>query len=61
MSPFNRAWSRTLGLSGTLLIYLGGAGYLVDRYLSMGGTPPIADDALDDVGPDSAWDAPGRL
>jgi hypothetical protein len=61
LSPFNRAWSRTLGLSGTLLIYLGGAAYLVDRYLSMGGAPPATDDPVDDLGPHPAWNAPERL
>jgi hypothetical protein len=61
LSPFNRAWARTLGMSGTLLIYLGGAGYLVDRYLSMGGAPPAIDDTVDDFAAQSAWQAPERF
>lgn len=31
---FERSWVRTLGMSGTLMIYLGGATLLVDRYLA---------------------------
>jgi hypothetical protein len=61
LSPFNRAWARTLGLSGTLLIYLGGAAYLADRYLSMGGAPPVTDDPVDDLAPHAAWNAAERL
>jgi hypothetical protein len=33
--PFNRSWPKLLGLSGTLMIYLGGAVVLLDRYLSV--------------------------
>lgn len=33
--PFNRSWPKMLGLSGTLMIYLGGAVILLDRYLKI--------------------------
>ena len=31
---YNRSWARMLGLSLTLLVYLGGVTFLIDRYLS---------------------------
>lgn len=36
VSPYNRAWARMLGLTGTLIIYIGGAALLIDRYLRLG-------------------------
>ena len=30
---FERSWAKTLGGAGTLMIYLGGATYLVDRFV----------------------------
>jgi hypothetical protein len=39
---YNRSWARMLGLSLTLLVYLGGVTFLIDRYLSSG--PDAADD-----------------
>ena len=33
LSQFERSWAKTMGLTGTLLIYLGGFTYLVDRWL----------------------------
>jgi hypothetical protein len=40
---FERSWARTLGLSLTMMVYLGGLSFLVDRWLLMreaqGGQP----------------------
>jgi hypothetical protein len=33
---YNRSWAKMLGLSLTLIAYLGGFTYLIDRYLAMG-------------------------
>jgi len=33
LGQFERSWLKTLGLSGTMIIYLGGAVILIDRYL----------------------------
>jgi hypothetical protein len=33
---YNRSWAKMLGLSVTLLVYLGGVTFLIDRYLSSG-------------------------
>ena len=32
---YNRAWAKMLGLSVTLIVYLGGVTFLIDRYLSI--------------------------
>ncbi|MGH9346646.1 MAG: hypothetical protein ACRD26_05200 [Vicinamibacterales bacterium] len=32
---FERSWARTLGLSITMMVYLGGLGFLIDRWLLM--------------------------
>jgi len=40
---YNRSWAKMLGLSVTLLVYLGGVTFLIDRYLSSG---PDARDEL---------------
>jgi hypothetical protein len=39
---YNRSWAKMLGLSVTLLVYLGGVTFLIDRYLSS--NPDAADD-----------------
>jgi hypothetical protein len=39
---YNRAWAKMLGLSLTLMVYLGGVTFLIDRYLSS--NPNAADD-----------------
>jgi hypothetical protein len=40
---YNRSWARMLGLSLTLMVYLGGVTFLIDRYLS---SSPVARDDL---------------
>jgi hypothetical protein len=32
---FERSWAKTLGLSVTLMVYLGGLTYLIDQWLMM--------------------------
>ena len=39
---YNRSWAKMLGLSLTLMVYLGGVVFLIDRYLSSG--PQAVDD-----------------
>ncbi len=41
---YNRSWAKMLGLSLTLIVYLGGVTFLIDRYLasSMDATDDLA-------------------